>query len=211
MSWDEAYSKGEGMRWCPEGAFVAFVGATYKKLIHGHNGCALELGCGTGRNLWWLYEYGFDIFGLDSSPAAIATANDYLELRTGVRPSGLMVATLPTIPALDNTYDLVVDCQTLQHLDPMKSERWTALDEILRVLKPGGLFWSMMFTGTAEDAKKIYEGKYPELGYITERQWLNTLKRSGFHVDPNDANIWSRSYMQHEAAAHWLVVVGRKL
>ncbi len=85
-------------------------------------GRALELGCGRGRWLRRLAALGWKAWGVDIAP--------------GSRASSL--ANVRALPVATGALDLVVAVTVLQHVeDPV---RCAALDEVRRVLSPGGRF-----------------------------------------------------------------------
>lgn len=89
----------------------------------------LDVGCGMGILMARLKdEKGCDVFGIDLSSTAI----NYIKSR------GLpgLVAEIPPIPALDNSYDVVIGTELIEHFPNPK----IILDEILRVLHPSGMF-----------------------------------------------------------------------
>jgi methyl halide transferase len=73
-SWNDRYSSEEPLPWdtgTPDPMLVEFVEA--------HTvapGRALEVGCGTGTNAIYLAQHGFDVVGVDVSPAAVDKARD---------------------------------------------------------------------------------------------------------------------------------------
>jgi 2-polyprenyl-3-methyl-5-hydroxy-6-metoxy-1,4-benzoquinol methylase len=91
----------------------------------GHMNDVLELGCGVGVLARKLAEFGNTVTGLDIAEAAIAQLPDHIQ---GV------VATLPTIPLPDDSFDVVVATEVLEHLDDDRA----CVEEIVRVLRPGG-------------------------------------------------------------------------
>ncbi|OQA34681.1 MAG: putative S-adenosylmethionine-dependent methyltransferase [Betaproteobacteria bacterium ADurb.Bin341] len=99
----------------------------------------LEVGCGSGANLWMLAKEGFSVYGIDSSAAGIAIAESHLRDKWGVSAS-LECGSVVDLPYGNGFFDAVVDVVTLQHLNLEDSAR--ALAEIRRVLKPGGQFFS---------------------------------------------------------------------
>jgi len=91
----------------------------------GHFNEVLELGCGTGVLARQLLDFGNTVTGLDISEAAIAQLPPEIK---GV------VSTLPDIPLPDNSFDVVVATEVLEHLDDDR----TCVKETVRVLRPGG-------------------------------------------------------------------------
>lgn len=99
----------------------------------------LEVGCGSGANLWMLAKEGFSVYGIDSSAAGIAIAESHLRDKWGVS-AHLRCASVLELPFVAGYFDAVVDVVTLQHLNLADSV--SALAEVFRVLKPGGQFFS---------------------------------------------------------------------
>jgi len=94
--------------------------------------CLVDIGCGTGLAAKALLALGFtNIDGIDLSPDML------LQASSGPIYRELIEADLTAIlPLSDNTYDAAVCTGTFTHghVDA------TALDEIVRILKPGGYF-----------------------------------------------------------------------
>jgi len=125
---------------------------------------ALDLGCGIGACTWYLAREGFRTIGLDGSIEGLKRACVLLEKENLkaqlVRAAGLSPGTgfgvhAPGVPLLvhgdflvlpfkDNYFDVTVDVCSIQHnlLEHMQN----TLVEVCRVLKKGGLHFSMMVT-----------------------------------------------------------------
>jgi SAM-dependent methyltransferase len=77
-------------------------------------GKTLELGCGDGRDAIFLAQHGFDVTGVDFSPAAIEMG------RVKAREAGLVVTfiedDLTNLQHVNDTFDLLVDYGTLDDL-----------------------------------------------------------------------------------------------
>lgn len=86
----------------------------------------LNVGCGTGGNMPIIEKYG-EVKNIDVSKEAIMF----------MKKSGYEAELVdgPTLPFSDNSYDMVVALDVLEHIDKDKS----ALVEWLRVLKPNGV------------------------------------------------------------------------
>lgn len=91
----------------------------------------LEGMCGAGSTTAYLQNKGAHVTGLDISPKAI-------ELFRAKWPnSEAICASMTDSGLLDNSFDIVVVDSGLHHLHPYLNE---TLNEIYRILKPGGFF-----------------------------------------------------------------------
>src|SRR5262245_59193536 len=201
--WDESYTSGEGLRWWPEQELIRFIGKTYgathgKKAIEG-SPRALDLGCGNGRNSWLLIESGFGVNAVDNSREALRLCNQYL-----LEKGRYAYTDFECLPMLDHfaesMFDLVVDCHTIQHFTD--KDHQLAYQEVCRVLKPGGRFWSMHWA--RGDAYRLYAGRYPEL----RRWYLDDLCRLGAKAGLTRAGFTSIERTEavspcNEVAAVW--------
>lgn len=95
-------------------------------------GTALDLGCGQGRNSFWLASQGFTVTGLDISPVAIEQAKEVSE-ELGVDASFESVDLTTWDPA-GRVWDLVV--LTYLHLSPER--RPVVHGAAKRAVAPGG-------------------------------------------------------------------------
>ncbi|MBM3694087.1 MAG: class I SAM-dependent methyltransferase [Actinobacteria bacterium] len=90
----------------------------------------LDLGCGEGQLARRVAALGAEVIGVDGSWAQIRAARD----RAGgpVYLRGAATA----LPVATGAVDAVMACLVLEHVDPFEP----AIDEIVRVLAPGGRF-----------------------------------------------------------------------
>ena len=95
----------------------------------------LDFGVGWGRILrFFLKEVGFgNLYGVDVDPTIIKVCHD-----TGVPGNFDQVNPEGPFPHPDNTFDLVYAYSVFSHLSESVHIKW--LEEIRRVLKPGGVF-----------------------------------------------------------------------
>ena len=128
----------------------------------------LDVGCGQGEHLGRMREWGFEVSGIDVSPAQIQLAARKLGSAELVR-----VGSATHIPAADDTYDFAYVINVLHHLESVDEQR-RAIDELLRVLKPGGMLL-VHEINTRSVLFRFYMGYvYPSLNCIDEgiERWL---------------------------------------
>src|ERR1044072_6341564 len=119
----------------------------------------LDAGCGGGRNLTYFFRTGFDVSGVDQSPAAIA------EIQI------LAAALAPTIPAenfrveavekmsfADSTFEVVLSSAVL-HFARDENHWREMVREMWRVLKPGGILFARLASTVGIDDLKLMEGR----------------------------------------------------
>jgi ubiquinone/menaquinone biosynthesis C-methylase UbiE/uncharacterized membrane protein YbhN (UPF0104 family) len=128
----------------------------------------LDVGCGQGEHLRRMRELGFDVSGIDASPAQLELAARKLGSTQLVRLGSVL-----EIPAPDASYDFAYIINVLHHLGSVDEQR-RAIAELLRVLKPGGLL-IIHEMNTRSILFRFYLGYiYPSLNCIDEgvERWL---------------------------------------
>ncbi|NQZ06898.1 MAG: class I SAM-dependent methyltransferase [Algicola sp.] len=98
----------------------------------------LELGCGSGANLWLIAKEGFDTYGIDFAPTGITFCKDMLA--SWQVEAKLEVADMTQLPFEADYFDAIVDVVSMQHLNYQQHK--LAYSEVNRTLKPGGKFFS---------------------------------------------------------------------
>jgi SAM-dependent methyltransferase len=97
---------------------------------------AIDLGSGTANNAIYLAQHGFDVTGVDFSPAGIKLG------RTRAREAGAEVTfvedDLTNLQHIHGTFDLLVDYGTLDDLKP--SQRDLYIRNVVPLAHPGSLF-----------------------------------------------------------------------
>lgn len=103
---------------------------------------AIDLGCGTGDNVIYLAQHGFDAVGVDLSPRAIAQARD--KARTaGVSPT-FVVGDVTDIKEVAGPFDLVVDYGCLGCVIGMPAREKYA-KTLSRLTRSGAIFILLNF------------------------------------------------------------------
>jgi SAM-dependent methyltransferase len=142
--WNEKFLAGEWGRYPPED-LVRFIGRNFKKTVRSQIRI-LEVGCGPGANIWFLHREGYDVAGIDGSPAAIEQVKQRIQRESAglnTKTPDMKVGNFANLPWEDNSFDVVVDvfaiyANTVEVID-------RTLSEVHRVLKPGGRFYSKMW------------------------------------------------------------------
>lgn len=138
----------------------------------------LDFGCGSGILVEELSRKGYQSYGLDISEEAIKFGK-----LQGIKNLGIIDAHKIDFP--DNTFDAVVTLDVLEHLE---DEEW-ALNEISRVLKPGGTAVVMvpayMFLWGVQDEVAHHYRRYTKgslLKKIEKTPGLKVLRASYFNT-----------------------------
>ena len=154
--WDKLFSKQEWGKY-PGEELIRFIARRFYSAPDRRAVRILEIGCGTGANLWFLAREGFTAVGLDGSAVGIGQAKDRFA-KEGL-PVELHVGDAMNLPFPDDSFDAVLDVECLC-ANSLKDTR-RILDEARRVLKPGGWIYSKTFmTGmTGSETGKRLEGE----------------------------------------------------
>jgi SAM-dependent methyltransferase len=139
--WTRAYQHGMTM-WQPQESIVMFAARYLKRredltrwTVKRQVTRVLDLGCGNGSNARFFAQQGYRALGIDLSPSAIEIARAWFA-EEGLE-ADLRVGSCLDLPYEDGFVDVVVSHGVLDHLSP--AEGVTAMAEVHRVLRPGGL------------------------------------------------------------------------
>ena len=104
----------------------------------------LDAGCGAGRNLPYFLARGFEIYAIDEDPAAVSASRRLAaQLAPKLPADNIRQGAIHALPWADGRMDAVV-CSAVLHFarDRMHFDRM--MDEMWRVLAPGGLFFARL-------------------------------------------------------------------
>ena len=146
----------------------------YMQSYSAHNHRILDVGCGTGKNMEFLISLGYsNVEGIDYSADAI----DFCWKRNLKKAQQ---GSITNIAFADNSFDVVYCMDVLGCLD--EEERTVAVSELLRVLKPGGLFMANsaslnIFRSQHDDvgnikirfSKKEFKGLFKDYGIVLKK------------------------------------------
>ena len=124
--WDDFYSKNK-TAW--RGNTVIPIRVTGK---------ALDLGCGNGKTVSTLIDKDMDVTGIDFSEVAVNQCKERFP------QAKFLVGDITRLPFEDDTFDCVTAVHVLEHLNDEQLS--STVNEIRRVLVPGGLVFIRSFT-----------------------------------------------------------------
>lgn len=130
----------------------------------------LDAGCGNGRNLVYFLRNGYQIFAIDADARAVHYVRELARQRApGLAKDHLLVAEVAELPFADEEFDLVISSAVL-HFAKDESHFNRMLDEMWRVLKPGGMFFARLASSIGiEHLIRKREGRWFRLPDGTER------------------------------------------
>jgi ubiquinone/menaquinone biosynthesis C-methylase UbiE len=139
----------------------------------------LEVGCGAGVGMEViLRKFGAaSVLGMDLDPAMVKRAQRRIQSYAGSAEA--IVGDVTAIPATDGAFDAVFDFGIIHHVPNWEK----AIQEIRRVLRPGGLFLFEEVSKQALD-RWVYRTffEYPTENRFTAAAFRSSLERNGFAV-----------------------------
>lgn len=205
----------------PNDALIGFLAGLYARIPPSERQHirVLELGCGSGANLWYVAKEGFAAYGIDFAPSGVELCRQVLnhwQVQAEVQ-----VADMTRLPFADGEFDVIFDVVSMQHLT-MEQHR-LAIAEVRRCLKPDGWFFSYHLAHHAEIAAAatlidaytvddIPKG-FPLAGngqtcLIGLEAWQRLIEESGFRN--LSLETVRRSYQQRQFYLDYLICAAQR-
>jgi SAM-dependent methyltransferase len=149
MSWDSVWEtvyRSRAWGQYPGEDVIRFVKGRFSQAGEPSRLRLLEVGCGTGANLWFMAREGYCVHGLDRSETAVALARERLdrECPAWTATGGhVQVGDVAQLPYPDEFFDGVIDVVAVCYCGFEEAQR--AYGEMARVTKPGGRLFSRTF------------------------------------------------------------------
>lgn len=127
----------------------------------------LDAGCGSGRNLSFMHNLGFNIEGCDKDEQLIS------DLQRDFPEVSFTVAELSNLPYVTNTFDHII-CNAVLHFAQNNNHFSKMITELHRVLNPGGILFIRMTSIFGLESEVIQKGGQHLLPDGTSRFLLTT-------------------------------------
>jgi SAM-dependent methyltransferase len=148
----------------------------------------LEVACGRGGYVKELARAGANVTGCDFSHTALRAANAKL-LAAEVPPSAALIqADAQNLPFAGDSFDLLVSCETVEHLPDIQS----AFSEMYRVTRPGGKL--LLTTPNYVNFMGLYE-LYAKFRHPDRKD-----------DQPFDRHQWFTQILSHVRGAGWTIL-----
>jgi tellurite methyltransferase len=126
----------------------------------------LDAGCGAGRNVSYLMQADVQVYGADISAEAIEKTR---QLASALVPTlsarNFVVADLDTLPFADEKFDVVL-CSAVLHFARSEDHFKGIVQELWRVLKPGGMLFCRFSTTIGLESKlQQVEGRFYRMSH----------------------------------------------
>jgi len=121
-------------------------------------GTLLDAGAGGGRNLQYFIQQGFQIYGTDRDPSAIAVLK---QTYPGLSEEHFRIATVESLPFQDEFFNHII-CSAVLHFAENERHFEQMFGELVRVLQPGGSIFIRTATdvGLAHLPEQLGNGRY---------------------------------------------------
>lgn len=114
----------------------------------------LDAGCGEGRNTIYFLNEGYKIFGVDHNPIAIQMARIYAQtIQKDYDVFRFQTSMVENMPFHQGAFDAVISSAVL-HFAKSETHFLKMMEEMMRVLKPGGIFFLRMTTSQGNMKEK---------------------------------------------------------
>lgn len=138
--WDKFYSDKEKpvpfFKNIPDESLISYFDIGILK-----QGKALDVGCGKGRNSFYLAKRGFEVYGIDFSKTSIEMGKQIAKEQS--LKVNFLCQSIFDFQDKPESFDFIYDSGCLHHMKPHRRNQY--LETILKYLKPDGYFAMMCF------------------------------------------------------------------
>ena len=115
----------------------------------------LDAGCGSGRNIYYLLNAGYDVSAADADPNAVSEVMRLAaDLNATLPPTNFRREPVEAMSFKEESFDVVLSIAVLHFA--LSDEQFEAMMEsIWRVLKPGGLFFCRLASNIGMELRMV--------------------------------------------------------
>jgi len=142
----------------------------------------LDAGCGSGRNITYLLQTGVEAYGVDASTEAVGKVQ---QLAAGFCPNlplgNFIQADLSALPYTASYFDAVL-CSAVLHFAKDETHFTSMVQELWRVLQPGGMLFCRMGTTIGMEGKLVqvsghhYQMRHGPVWFLADEALLQELE-----------------------------------
>ena len=184
----------------------------------------LEVGSGSGGNLWMLANEGFKSYGLDISKKSVEIAKNLLRKKN--LKADIDHGSMTILPYEDNFFDCIVDIFSSSCLDSEDGIKF--LNEVSRTLKKNGSFFSYfpsknskMFKSknkkmidrdtifNLRNKRNAYRINNCPFRFLRKKQYMTILKKNSLKVFYSEEI--KKTYFNGKENFNFIVIEGRKI
>lgn len=120
----------------------------------------LDAGCGYGRNLVHLLREGCEVFAVDVNPESVQHVKALAaELAPSLPATNFRIGHIEEMEFVDAFADVVI-CNSVLHFAKDKTHFLAMIDELWRVLRPGGMLFCRLGSRIGMDFEQVRENIY---------------------------------------------------
>ena len=170
--------------------------------------CVLEVACGRGGFIRQMANAGARVTGCDFSSAALRAARTKLFTPNCPPLATLVQGDAQNLPFADRSFDVVVSCETIEHLPRVQA----AVAEMYRVTRPGGkLFLTtpnyFNFMGLYEVYARFRHPSRQKDQPFDRRQWFPQVHRwlrdAGWSILRTDGTVHQFPFFPGRNPVRW--------
>ena len=118
----------------------------------------LDAGCGSGRNLVYLLNAGFDVQAVDANPHAVAEVRELAaRLAPGLPADRFVQSAIESLPWPDRSFSVVISSAVL-HFARDHEQFAAMVREMWRVLDRGGMFFARLASSIGLEHRVVDRG-----------------------------------------------------
>lgn len=202
--WNESYKNGGDHLFYPHEEIIRFMNKYVRKKVgvdeyvdimeapegNYKNIKGLDIGCGIGRHVKFMDEFGLDAYGFDLSEVAIEQGRDWFK-KVGRQElaNNLLAASITNLPYDDNAFDIAVSHSVF---DSMSMDiAFEGMKEVFRVLKNGAyMYFDLLMKEKGEKVMMTNPGQKDTVRTFFDERELDTLLNGQAEIIERKIVIW---------------------